>query len=181
MIVTIDVPCESSVAAWCEGNPDKVRTAVELGMFILVNGVDTFYKNYYEERCGAMHETKWACAIEKVNALHSAKVESMKAKLDRVDDMKQDADEKIKFMKSQYESQILALNATITSKDIALHSALQGSHVEEMRGIIRDREAELRMLKSSNHIKGVTGETMLMDFLKKNFRCGIGLFYHNTK
>lgn len=48
----------------------------------------------------------------------------------------------------------------VTELQRTLTSLLKDGKVEQLRSTLAEREAELKVLKSSNHTKGVTGEKL---------------------
>ena len=174
MLVSFEVdlsdPLQLEFAKWYEKNPGSLKEATMLGHYILTHGVEQFYKTFYEINIVDVKEREWQekmrIAVATNNASHDSKVVHLK---DRVSDLenqlravRMNVDQEVERRSDVFKQQVHELQATLTSM-------VKDGQVEQLRTTIAEREAELKVLKSSNHMKGVTGEKLIMKYLERHF------------
>eukprot|EP00798_Chlamydomonas_sp_ICE-L_P019561 gene19561-26243_t len=174
MIISFDVdlqdPLQLDLARWYEKGPEKAKEATMLGNFVMTNGIEKFYKTFNETNIVEVKEREWHqkmnIAVASANATNKTQVKHMRDKVSELEaqlhSMQTTFDFELERRSTSYKDQVRDLQSTLTSM-------VKDSQVEQLRITVAEREAELKVLKSSNHMKGLTGEKVIMRYLEHNF------------
>lgn len=169
MHITFDTPGFTPFALWCEQNPGLIQEAAQIGYVVLSGSVD----KYYRQNIANVHNAEWEKKLEKRDTMHAIELASAK---DYVSLVKSNIDSLVESRCSDRDGIIKQLTARVNEmkedidkKEAALAQALQNEQLNHMKRTIAEKEAEIRVLKSSNHVKGATGECMLIKYIQQHF------------
>lgn len=146
---------------WNAANPNAITDATLLGYYILDNGLidthcttltDTFRQKHQLELEAKNKQIENITTQLKINQDHFDT--NLKS---RIDDLSQ-----------LYKDQIATLKAALVMRESSLHTIVN-EQVDVLRKQLAERDIEIKTLKASNHVKGATGERILVRYLQQHF------------
>jgi hypothetical protein len=161
----VDEELHRQFIAWHGENPDAVADVVLLGFHVLKHGLLETYCHGQADRRLADAEARHAREAGKSGAAVDALTE-------RLREARCDVDEAVRARVGEvtgvYRDQIATLNQLLAVREGAIAN-IASQHVEQLRAQLAQRDAEIATLRGSNHVKGASGERMLMRFVEDRF------------
>ena len=155
---------------WNAANPGAATDAMLLGHHVLQNGLIASYCQtpQSQQRLALLKERHKA----ELEALAAAKDRHIEAMGEQVRDAHARLDGSVAARVAEvarvYERQVETMTKALAMREGCL-ATIVNEQVEALRLQLAQREAEIRVLKASNHVKGATGERLLLEYLERHF------------